>query len=166
MFALLLAAVLSLNPTIGDVSSHYHEYTGVLDYDAIRLTNNGTATGMFYNVSMKLSGSEAIKLRYANSKIVFSGRTTLGAASDWEQYIADPYHLAYVEIDGIVTLIPDGHTITLKHICPAEGKSAAIVVKGPGKLICDNPNGVTIVRPEDLENIGLVIQVKGKKEVK
>ncbi len=164
MFALLLAAALSLNPTPGDSSTHYHEYTGVLNDDAIQLTNFGTATGMFYNVSMKLSGSEAIKLRYAQSKIVFSGRTTLGATADWSQYVEDPYHLAYVEIDGVVTLIPDNHTITLKKIRPVEGKNAVIVVKGPGKLICENPNGVTIVRPEDLK--GLAIQVKAKKEAK
>lgn len=162
---LLLAETLLLNPVNANGNNHFPEFVGALDYDKIELTSSQTITGTFSRVTMKLKGEDAIKIHSQNSLLVFRD-SELGAAGDWNQYNGTDgnYNKSFIAIDGKFIVKPNGHKITLHRVKSYTDKTAAIIVKGEGKLILDNPQNVTVVRPEDLK--GLAIQVKAKKEAK
>lgn len=162
MFAILLATVLSLNPGHGD-------RTFVVDKDkaqeatAIVMDQSVTIEATFDSVKMTLAGTDAIKIHSQNSLLIFKN-SELGAAEDWNQYNGTDgnFNKSYIAIDGKLIVKPNGHTITLYRVKSASEKTAAIIVKGEGNLVLENPENVTVVRPEDLK--GLAIQVMGKKK--
>lgn len=164
MFALLLAAALSLNPGHGD-------RTFVVDKDkaqkatAIEMTQAVTIEATFDSVKMTLAGTDAIKIHSQNSLLIFKN-SELGAAEDWNQYNGTDgnFNKSYIAIDGKLIVKPNGNTITLHRVKSATDKTAAIIVKGEGTLeYTPGANDkVVVVRPEDL--VGLAIQVKGKKK--
>lgn len=164
MLALLLASLLTLtpSPSISKVGVYGpKDYAG--QYEGI-YSGQSTTTNTFVAVDLTL-GAEGIKIRSKESLLVFRN-STLQASESWAQYTEGPgvthYYDSYIAIDGKLIVKPNGHTITLHRVKSATDKTAAIIVKGEGNLVLDNPENVTVVRPEDL--VGLAIQVKGKKK--
>lgn len=166
MFALLLASLITLTPSdsipkVGEYDSQ--DFAG--EYEGI-YSGQSTTTNTFVAVDLTL-GNAGIKIRSKESLIIFKN-STLQASDSWSQYTeADGvthYYDSYIAIDGKLIVKPNGHKITLHRVKSANEKTAAIIVKGEGKLILDNPQNVTVVRPEDLK--GLAIQLKAKKEAK
>lgn len=167
MFALLLAAVLSLTPTGGKENVQTYDASINGAYDGIESTQE-TINVTFEGVDLNL-GEKGIKIRSKDSLLIFKDSSTLHASANWEQYNEQTggqnlYNTSYIAIDGKLIVKPNGYTITLHRVKSASEKTAAIIVKGEGELILNNPDNVTVVRPEDLK--GLAIQVKAKKEAK
>lgn len=168
MFALLLAVVLNsgvldLNPGRDGDREFVVDKTVAEKATSVEMTQSITIKATFDGVKMALEGADAIKIHSQNSLLVFKN-SELGATGDWNQYNGEDvnYNKSYIAIDGKLIVKPNGHTITLHRVKSASEKTAAIIVKGEGELILDNPQNVTVVRPEDLK--GLAIQVKAKKE--
>lgn len=163
MFALLLAAALSLNPGQNGAKVFVVDKTEAEKATAIAMTQSVTVEATFDGVKMALEGKDAIKIHSQNSLLVFKN-SELGALGDWNQYNGTDgdFNKSYIAVDGKLIVKPNGYTITLHRVKSATDKTAAIIVKGEGELILDNPRNVTVVRPEDLK--GLAIQVKAKKE--
>lgn len=180
MFALLLAAIVTVNlletksMSAAELQKELNKLetnstyefvgngTAELNLDGLSMTNARTIDIVFDKVALKLSGE--INVHTEASRIVFKNGSTLEATGDITQTGGSGYRSS-LSIDGkLVMTIPDGRVVNLERVKSYTDKTAAIIVKGEGKLILDNPQNVTVVRPEDLK--GLAIQVKAKKEAK